>query len=232
MARHVERSNRALRRGIRVDGEMFRELRNAAGLTQSDLGAMSGYSSRLIRKLEGGGPVDTLTATNVYQALASTDVPPQVPFAGLVVRHHDNDNEALIRLWFDRVFNKRDLSVVESMVDDKVELLAEGKKEVGREAIRLRVSSILQAFDPLRLTVDRVVSEGNTVVAYWQVHKRHVGEFLGIPPTGRWVEIRGSSLAVFSKGRLIQARDHWDVQDLITQLTNEEMTADEMGQDV
>ena len=50
-------------------------------------------------------------------------------------------------------------------------------------------------------------------------------EFLGIPATNRWVKLRGSSHARFENNQIIEARDHWDIHDLIQQLTRPEETA-------
>ena len=74
--------------------------------------------------------------------------------------------------------------------------------------------------DRLGVPFDDVeVLHGDTAIAYWVVEKKHVGEFLGIPPTNKWVTLRGSSLAVFRDGVIVESRDHWDVQDLVQQLT-------------
>ncbi|MFN3150167.1 ester cyclase [Bremerella sp.] len=209
-------------RGVHVDGEKFRQMRQACGLTQEEASSRSGYSDRLIRKLERGGPVDLQTANDVFQtyemlshfSLSLSDVLRQE--AG------KSNVETLVRRWFDGIFNQRDLSLIDELVDENVELFAEGSTIRGRTAIRQRVESILQAFNPLNLTVDYVVCDGNQAVAYWSVTKKHIGTFAGIAATGRWVKIKGSSFAIFEDGRIMQARDHWDVQDLIEQLVRPE----------
>lgn len=205
-------------RGVHVDGDKFRQLRQACGLTQEEASCRSGYSDRLIRKLERGGPVELQTASDIFQtydmlsdsSLSLTDVLRQDP--------DKNEVEVLMRRWFDGIFNQRDLSLIDQLMDENIELFAEGNTVCGRQAILERVSSLLQAFNPLTITVDYVICDGNQAVAYWSVTKKHVGTFAGIPPTDRWVKIKGSSFAVFRDGRILQARDHWDVQDLIDQL--------------
>lgn len=209
-------------RGVHVDGEKFRQLRQACGLTQEEASSRSGYSDRLIRKLESGGPVDFRTASDVFQTydmlteskLSLGDVLRQEP--------GKNEVETLIRRWFDGVYNQRDQTLIDELMEENVELFAEGNTVYGRDAIRQRVRGLLEAFNPLTITVDYVVCDGNQAVAYWSVTKKHVGPFAGIPATGRWVKIKGSSFAVFENGRIVQARDHWDVQDLIDQLVSPE----------
>ncbi|WDI40595.1 ester cyclase [Bremerella sp. P1] len=205
-------------RGVRVHGDKFRQLRQACGLTQEEASSKSGYSDRLIRKLERGGPVDFRTASDVFQTYDML-VESQFTLSD-VLRQESNKNEleALMRRWFEEVYNQRDMNVIDELMHENVELLAEGNTAQGREAIHQRVGSVLQAFNPLTIVVDYVVCDGNQAVTYWSVTKKHVGPFAGIDATGRWVKVNGSSFAVVEQGQIIQVRDHWDVQDLIDQL--------------
>lgn len=91
----------------------------------------------------------------------------------------------------------------------------------GRSIIE-RVNAVLLEFNPLTITVDYFVCDGNQVVTYWSVTNRHVGTFAWIAAIDLWVKIKGSSFAVFQDGRIMHARDHWDVQDLIDQLVTSE----------
>lgn len=205
-------------RGVHVDGAKFRQLRHDCGLTQEEASSKSGYSDRLIRKLERGGPVDLQTASDIFQTYEML-TESKISLADVLSQEaQKSDIEALMRRWFDGVFNQRDLSLIDQLMDENIELFAEGNIVRGRQAIRDRVGGLLQAFDPLTITVDYIVCDGQQAVAYWSVTKKHIGPFAGIAATNRWVKIKGSSFAVFQEGRIIQARDHWDVQDLIQQL--------------
>lgn len=66
-----------------------------------------------------------------------------------------------MRRWFDGLYNQRDQSLIDELMDENVELFAEGNTLRGREAIRERVRSVLRAFDPLTIAVDYVVCDGN-----------------------------------------------------------------------
>ena len=127
-------------------------------------------------------------------------------------------NAELIRQWFQSAFNERNLGAIERFMHPNILLVAEGKEVSGHDAIRTRVKTLLDAFDPIRITVDQIVSEGDTVVCYWQVTKTHIGEFASVPATGKTVCIRGSSMAKFEDGKIIEARDHWDISHLIEKL--------------
>lgn len=208
------------RPAIRVKGDELRQWRLSLGWSQEFAAAKSGYTDRLIRKLERGGPVHPLTFQNVVQAYSEASPATEIFTAeSLIIGEAEHDLESLARQWLDGVYNQRDRTLVDTLMSPDVVLIAEGATRQGREVVRQRVESVLAAFDPLNLTVERLYVEKETVIAYWRVRKRHIGDFLGIAPTRRWVQLRGSSMAVFRSGQIVEVRDHWDVQDLVQQLT-------------
>lgn len=52
-------------RGFRVDGEQLRQLRKVIGWTQAAAANRTGYTERLIRKMEKGGPIERQTLRRV-----------------------------------------------------------------------------------------------------------------------------------------------------------------------
>lgn len=217
-------SSRESRRGVRVDSVRLRALRQSLGWTQSEAAARSGYSERLIVKLERGGPIAPKTLHDVLQAYNEglAEAARVSPAELIVDEAADARGEHIrqrTRQWFERVFNQRDLSAIEEFMHPDVVLIAEGETRQGHRTIAQRARTLLNAFDPLRIQIERLIVQGDSSITYWIVEKKHVGEFLGIAPTDRWVKLRGNSLAVFRDGLIIEARDHWDVQDLVQQLT-------------
>lgn len=57
--------------GIRINGRLFADLRKQLGLTQLDLANRAGYSERVIRKAESGGPLRFDTIRDLSQCLSS-----------------------------------------------------------------------------------------------------------------------------------------------------------------
>ena len=214
-------SKNSSRRGsVFVDGDKLKSLRHALGLTQEQAAARAGYTDRLIRKLERGGPVSPQTVRDMAEAYAAA-VPKGASLTpqDLMVATPAAELERLVRTWFHRAYNERDLAVIAEMMHPDIVLHSEGATRQGREVIEQRVSLVLGAFQPLQLTVEKVICEKDHAVAYWSVVKTHVGDFLGIPATGKEVTLMGSSWARFEQGLIVEVRDHWDVQDLIQKLT-------------
>ncbi len=64
-----------------------------------------------------------------------------------------------------------------------------GQRE-GRDGLKDPVSTIVEGLAPT-FTIEDAVAEGDRVVARWTISARHVGDFIGIPPTGRSCAIAG-----------------------------------------
>jgi len=96
--------------------------------------------------------------------------------------------------------------------DDDV---AEAAPRDGREHMRRKIAAYLQAFPDLHLTLDECVVEGNRVVVFWRWSGTHQGTFMRIPPTGRAVTVRGSSLLTLEEGHIRRALRIWDVAGLL-----------------
>jgi predicted ester cyclase len=60
----------------------------------------------------------------------------------------------------------------------------------------------LGAFPDARVTVEDQIAEGEMVVTRWTATGTHTGELLGIPPTGRRIEISGMTINRFSGSRI------------------------------
>ena len=84
----------------------------------------------------------------------------------------------------------------------------------GREGALNRFSMITGALAP-HFTVEDVVAEGDRVVVRWTQAGTHVGEFAGIPPTGKTFTVSGIDIYRAEDGVL---REHWHVVDQLSML--------------
>lgn len=199
-------------RSVPVDGQRFKKMRLRLGMTQEEIASAVGYSVRLVRKLESGGPVSQRT------------------LADFVIFDHElraaKQNDTVSNLleksamdWFERAFHQRDLDVIDDLCDPTVILIADGSRKVGRPAVRNRIQSILDGFNPLLIRTEQVYVVDGVVIVYWRFSQTHSGKFLGIEPTGQTVETRGNTLVKFKDGKIFSLREHWDAHQLIDQLT-------------
>lgn len=79
----------------------------------------------------------------------------------------------------------------------------------GRDGAVDRFSMITSGLAP-RFTIEDIVAEGDRVVVRWTNVGTHVGEFAGVPPTGRTFTISGIDIYRLTDGLLCE---HWDQVD-------------------
>jgi len=75
---------------------------------------------------------------------------------------------------------------------------------------------MLAAFPDLRVTVDDLLAEADKVAAHITMKGTHKGEFMGIAPTGRQVEMRISDIVRIAGGKAVE---RWGVEDSLGMLT-------------
>ena len=195
---------------VRVDGNRLRELRLRSGLTQEELAASTGYSDRLVRKLESGGPIQYRTLNDfvsyfrvALQLELETDC-----FCRTATAYTPSQ---VMPLLLDGIFNRRDLMLLEQLVHPELTLHADGEILHGRQAFQQRLKPLLAAFEPGKLTIEHLVVDTTSACVYWKARKTHRGEFMGVPATGRPFQIAGNMLAIFSNGVIIEIRDQWNL---------------------
>jgi steroid delta-isomerase-like uncharacterized protein len=84
----------------------------------------------------------------------------------------------------------------------------------GREGAVDRFSMITTGLAP-HFTVEDLIAEGDRVVVRWTNVGTHVGDFAGIPATGRTFTIAGIDIYRVAAGHL---REHWHVIDQLGML--------------
>ncbi|MBX0298025.1 ester cyclase [Haloarcula nitratireducens] len=88
----------------------------------------------------------------------------------------------------------------------------------GREAFEAYLRSVRSAFPDWYVDADNLLAEGEIVMKEWTVTATHEGEYRGVPPTHREIEIKGMAKDVIRNGKVEEARLYYDPQQLSEQL--------------
>ncbi len=90
---------------------------------------------------------------------------------------------------------------------------APGDPELSRgpEDIKEIVRSYHSAFPDINFAVEKQVAEGDMVVTRWTARGTHLGEFMGIAPTGKRIEMRGIAILRIRDGKIIE---NWGMPDM------------------
>lgn len=74
----------------------------------------------------------------------------------------------------------------------------------GAEGFVQFFTAFRRAFPDLKIEVDHLVADDDSVAIAYTVTGTHEGDFLGVPGTGRNVKARGVQIARFVDGRLVE----------------------------
>jgi steroid delta-isomerase-like uncharacterized protein len=129
-------------------------------------------------------------------------------------------NKTNIRRLFEEVWNKGQLPVADELFAPTYTHHDSSTPDVGRgpESEKKRVTLYRNAFPDIRLTIEDMLAEGETVVARWSCRGTHKGELNGIAPTGKQFNITGISIARFTNGKMFEGYINWDALGLMQQL--------------
>jgi steroid delta-isomerase-like uncharacterized protein len=129
-------------------------------------------------------------------------------------------NKTNVRRLFDELWNKGNLPVADELIAPIYTHHDASTPDVGRgpESEKKRVALYRTAFNDLRLTVEDMIAEGETVVARWSCRGTHKGDLSGIAPTGKPITISGVSIARFDNGKMVEGFVNWDALGMMQQL--------------
>jgi steroid delta-isomerase-like uncharacterized protein len=130
------------------------------------------------------------------------------------------ENKALVRRYLDEAVNKGNLDVLDEVMDPNYvnPTIAIGRTPGGRERYKGGVSRERAAFPDLQIRLESVIAEGD-LVAYHSVWSgTHLGEWRGIPPTGKRVEWRATCYRRVKDGKLVEGWGTYDWLGVLEQL--------------
>lgn len=101
----------------------------------------------------------------------------------------------------------RDELLDDLIADDYIENKPFPGQAPGPEGIKDKLKGIRSAFPDIRFFLEATESEGNPVAVRYHWEATNSGSFMGVPPTGEWVTVRGMDFYRFENGRIAE---HWD----------------------
>lgn len=80
----------------------------------------------------------------------------------------------------------------------------------GPEGLKPIVAGFRHAFPDLQYTIDDLIADGDKVVTRWTLRGTHLGEFMGMPPTSRPINVAGIQVERIVDGKI---KEHWRQSD-------------------
>lgn len=130
------------------------------------------------------------------------------------------DLHTLAHRFIDDVINARDFdgAMVDMVAEDFVELKPFPGQGPGRAGLADVLKMMVAGFPDLHWTLHDTIAEDDRVFGYSTWTGTHQGEFLGIPATGRPVEVEAWTIDRYRDGIFIESRIIMDVAALLGQL--------------
>jgi predicted ester cyclase len=133
----------------------------------------------------------------------------------------NEDNERLFHA-FITAFQAGDCDAIQRLVDpDIVDHTLPPGAAPGIAGLLYAVNAYREGFSDARMTVDKLVSDGDYVVGYGTISGTNTGRFFGMPPTGKSAEFGYIDIYRVDHGRITEAWHIEDIAGLMRQLTSE-----------
>ena len=121
-------------------------------------------------------------------------------------------NKVIFRRYIEEVSNRGNLEVVDEIFDRYISHQPDGSTlQRGPEDVKRFIAEIRSAFPDNLSIIEDQIAEGDRVMTRWRARGTHQGEFRGIAPTGKDMEINGIVIFRFShEGKVIESWDSYD----------------------
>ncbi len=141
------------------------------------------------------------------------------------------ENKAAVRRFVEKVQSQHRLDLVDELFDpdyiDHAVPLGMPPAQ-GTEYFKRFFTMMLQALPDARATIHDQIAEGDKVTTRKTFHGTHEGEFMGIPPTGKEVELLVIDIFRVTGGKL---SEHWGTWDRLSILEQIEAMPPSKGKD-
>jgi steroid delta-isomerase-like uncharacterized protein len=130
-----------------------------------------------------------------------------------------NTNADTVRTFIEDVLNQGRWERMNDLVkEDFIELDPLPGQQQGREGLKAVLMQFLSAFPDIHWNISEQISEGDKVVTRFIWTGTHRDTFLGIPATGKRVEVKGVVIDRLEAGKMADSRILMDTLGMMQQL--------------
>jgi predicted ester cyclase len=123
------------------------------------------------------------------------------------------ENKAVDRRIVDEIWNKKNLALVDELVDANFIQHAVGGPDLkGPEGFKQFVTMNITAFPDFHITIEDMIAEGDKVVSRVTARGTHKGNFMDLAPTGKQMAMAGIVITRFTGGKMVES---WLVNDAL-----------------
>jgi steroid delta-isomerase-like uncharacterized protein len=130
-------------------------------------------------------------------------------------------NKALIRAWFQEVWNERNPQAIDRYFTANTRCFGfpDAAGSIDRDQYKAVHQQFLDSFTNIHITIDDILAEDDRVVARWTCRMDHTGDALGVPATRQPVTLPGCSFTRIQDHKIIEGHNFMDLT-AMTQSSN------------
>jgi len=132
------------------------------------------------------------------------------------------ENKALIRRWFEEVWNKKNAAAIDEMF--AADGIAHGLGDDAKVSMKGPAdfkpfhAIFCGAFPDIQVVVEDVIAEGDKVAARCSVRGKHTGDNLGVAASNAAVDFSGMVIVRIKDGKIVEAWNNFDFQRMNQQI--------------
>lgn len=129
------------------------------------------------------------------------------------------ENKALVRRFFEEVFNQGNLDLTDEMYDPGyIDHNRPPGLPPGVAGLKALVGMYRAAFPDVRMKIEDQISEGDKVVTRWTATGTHQGDLMGIPATGKVATVTGIDITRIVGNKIVENWNQFDQMGMMQQL--------------
>ncbi len=131
----------------------------------------------------------------------------------------NSENKNLVRRLYIEVFTKQESSAIDALIASDITVHDPLMGDMhGIQAFRQFAAAFTAGFPEQYTTVATLIEEGDLVASLHTHTAINTGSFMGLPPTGRTVNVQGLELFRIENGKIAELWRHDDDAGLMRQL--------------
>ncbi|MDY6835131.1 MAG: ester cyclase [Chloroflexota bacterium] len=121
------------------------------------------------------------------------------------------ENKAMMRRLIEEFIDKGDMAVADELIaTDFINHIVPPGMMCDRESLKQSIADSRSAFPDLHVTLEDLIAEGDKSVARVRIRGTHLGDFMGIPATGKQIDVPGITILRFVEGKVVE---RWNIND-------------------
>jgi len=106
-----------------------------------------------------------------------------------------NKNKQIVKEYTEKIINTGITdSITNYISEDYIEIFNNKKYQLGLDGAIEHIKGVRETYPDLELLIDNQIAEGEWVATCYTMKGTHLGEWLGIKPTGKKIEVTGVNI--------------------------------------